>query len=126
MKRTFNRRAFLQRLGAAAIAAVAAPLIEPVRIFVPAPQPMSIVPVDWLTKETLAVLENNLHFHKSAFSLRGEHFKVGDTITIRTPERLSMRFVQQYTVNADVTPSRLDVLYGMGVIEPDLMVRIEE
>jgi hypothetical protein len=37
---------------------------------------------------------------------------------------ISMRIVRQYDINNDRMPCRIDVLYGFGVIRPQMAVRM--
>ena len=68
-----------------------------------------------------------LLFHKDAFTLatadlimpEGVHFKGRDN-----QDGISVRMVQQYDINNDKMPTRIDVLYGYKTIRPELACRV--
>lgn len=74
-----------------------------------------------------ATSTQNLGFHKDAFALAsvplelpaGVHFAARESY-----KGISMRIVRQYDINSDIIPCRIDVLYGVKVIYPELAVRL--
>jgi len=69
----------------------------------------------------------NLAYNKGAFALatadlilpQGVHFAAREQY-----QGISMRIVQQYDINSDMLPCRIDVLYGVKTIYPELAVRL--
>lgn len=68
----------------------------------------------------------SMGFHKDAFTFatadlampKGVHFAAREVM-----DGISMRIVQQYDINNDTMPCRIDVLYGFKTIRPQLAVR---
>jgi hypothetical protein len=86
-------------------ATACAPLIEPVvKVFTPPAE-------GWPANEEW----EELRFDSSSFARFSEPVD---------PSKISMRFIRQYEVQTDKFPTRLDVIYGVGVISPELTARI--
>jgi len=74
-----------------------------------------------------AIYKPSLVFHKEAFAFvtadlimpEGVHFAARDVI-----DGISMRVVQQYDINQDKFPCRLDVAYGYATLRAQLAARI--
>lgn len=74
-----------------------------------------------------AVSTQNLAFHKDAFALvtvplelpEGVHFAAREAY-----KGFNMRIVRQYTISDDNIPTRIDVVYGVKCIYPELAVRL--
>jgi hypothetical protein len=69
----------------------------------------------------------NLVFHKNAFAFVSADLELPRDVKIASRKELdgiSMRMVGQYDINNDRSITRLDVLYGMKTIRPELACRI--
>jgi len=74
-----------------------------------------------------ATSTQNLAFHKDAFGLvtvplelpEGVHFAARDSY-----KGINIRIVRQYTISDDAIPTRLDVIYGVKTLYPELAVRL--
>jgi len=74
-----------------------------------------------------ATSTQNLAFHKDAFALvtvplelpEGVHFAARESY-----KGVNMRIVRQYTISDDQIPTRIDVIYGVKAIYPELAVRL--
>jgi len=70
----------------------------------------------------------NLAFHKDAFAFATADLedmsKVGTWGAREVFDGLSMRLIRQYDINSDRLPCRIDILYGMKAIRPQLATRI--
>lgn len=70
---------------------------------------------------------HNLVFHESAFAFatidlevpKGVHFAAREV-----KDGISLRIVRQYDINNDNIPARLDVLYGIKTVRPELACRV--
>lgn len=87
-----NRRGFLQRLGALVGGVALEQAIPfnrvwsfPSQIVIPKPYGSgnTFLTVEWITKETLQILKNNLKFSETSWS----EFHSGTTLNIRKPAR---------------------------------------
>ena len=73
------------------------------------------------------VYTNNLTFCQDAFALvsvplelpNGVHFAARESY-----KGISMRIVRQYAISTDTIPCRLDILYGVKTLYPELAVRL--
>lgn len=68
-------------------------------------------------------------YHKNAFTMAMADLPLPEGVVFagRAADKdvgLSIRIVRQYTINNDSIPGRLDVLYGWGVLYPELACRI--
>lgn len=69
----------------------------------------------------------NLGFHKNAFALVTVPLEMPDGASFKARETykgLSMRVIKDYDITNDVEKIRLDVLYGVKAIYPDLACRL--
>lgn len=74
-----------------------------------------------------AISTQNLAFHKDAFALvtvplelpEGVHFAARES-----HKGINMRIVRQYTIADDSIPTRIDVIYGVKTVYPELAVRL--
>jgi hypothetical protein len=69
----------------------------------------------------------NLCFHKNAFALVMADLELPDGAAFKARERsrnLSVRVVKDYDIDADRDIIRLDILYGVKTIYPELAVRL--
>ena len=69
----------------------------------------------------------NLGFHKNAFALVTVPLEMPDSATFKARENykgLSMRVIKDYDFTTDVERIRLDILYGVKAIYPDLATRL--
>ena len=69
----------------------------------------------------------NLFFHKNAFALVTVPLVMPDGVAFKAQENydgLSMRVVKDYDITNDKEIIRLDVLYGVKSIYPDLAARV--
>lgn len=69
----------------------------------------------------------NLMFHRDAFALVTADLEMPEGVHFAARENydgLSVRIVRQYDINSDQIPCRLDVLWGVKTIYPDLAVRL--
>ncbi len=74
-----------------------------------------------------AIYPQNLCFHKNAFALVSVPLEIpeGASFSDRmTKNGLSVRVVKDYDITNDVEIIRLDVLYGVKAIYPDLACRL--
>ena len=68
-----------------------------------------------------------LAFHKDAFALGTADLLLPQGVDMAgraSADGLSIRLVRQYDINNDRMPCRIDVLYGYGVIRPQMAVRL--
>ena len=73
------------------------------------------------------VSPQNLIFHKNAISLATADLLMPQGVDMASRQNhngISMRIVRQYDINNDRMPCRIDVLYGYGVIRPQMGVRL--
>lgn len=72
------------------------------------------------------IVQQNLAFHKNAFAFVSADLEIprGVTGSRKTLDGISMRIVEDYSINTDHQITRLDVLYGFKTIRPELAVRI--
>jgi len=94
-------------------------------------QNVTVLPVDndliTLFDPSAATSTQNLAFHKDAFALvtvplelpEGVHFAARDSY-----KGVNMRIVRQYTITDDAIPTRIDVIYGVKTLYPELAVRL--
>jgi hypothetical protein len=69
----------------------------------------------------------NMGFHKNAFALVTVPLQMPDGVAFKAREShngLSMRVVKDYDIDNDVDIIRLDILYGVKAIYPDLACRL--
>ena len=69
----------------------------------------------------------NLVYHKNAISLATADLLLPQGVDMASRQvhnGISMRIVRQYDINNDRMPCRIDVLYGYGVIRPQLATRL--
>lgn len=69
----------------------------------------------------------NIAFHKNAFAFVSADLELPRDVKIASRKQLdgiSMRMVGQYDINNDRSITRLDVLYGMKTIRPELACRV--
>lgn len=109
MKRTFSvsRRGFLRSLlTTAAAVAVAGPTV------------FTAPAGGW------AQPAPRLEFHPDSFNLAMLNPKDFVLVSPRENLGMSMRFIKSYEVQSDRFPARMDILYGMSVLQPGLAARI--
>lgn len=103
-----TRRGFLQILGGSAAVAVAAPLVD-LEALVWAPSPTIVVPelrttlltADWITREAMRVMKNQLDFVKSVNRHYDEQFMVSGVVagdSFRVSNRARTKFVNSRTL----------------------------
>lgn len=69
----------------------------------------------------------NLGFHKNAFALVTVPLEMPDSASFKARESyngLSIRVIKQYDITDDVEKIRLDIMYGVKAIYPDLACRL--
>jgi len=69
----------------------------------------------------------NLAFHRNAFALVTVPLEMPDGVSFKARETydgLSMRVIKDYDITNDVEIIRLDILYGVDAIYPDLAARL--
>ena len=69
----------------------------------------------------------NIAFVRDAFGLVTVPLELPDGVDFKAREmfkNISMRIVRQYDINNDVTPTRIDILYGTATFYPELAVRL--
>jgi len=69
----------------------------------------------------------SLAYHPDAFTFATADLVMPggvDMASRAVKDGISMRIVRQYDINLDVLPCRIDVLYGMAAIRPQLAVRL--
>jgi hypothetical protein len=69
----------------------------------------------------------NLIYHKDAITFATADLVMPDGVDMASRQvhnGISMRIVRQYDINNDRMPCRIDVLYGYGVIRPQMAVRM--
>ena len=69
----------------------------------------------------------NLVYHKDAISFATADLMMPQGVDMASRQvhnGISMRIVRQYDINNDRMPCRIDVLYGYGVIRPEMAVRM--
>jgi len=69
----------------------------------------------------------NLVYHKDAFTFASADLLLPqgvDMASRQTHNGISMRIVRQYDINNDRMPCRIDVLYGYGVLRPQMATRL--
>lgn len=72
------------------------------------------------------IVQQNLAFHKNAFAFVSADLEIPRGVTgfRKNLDGISMRIVEDYSINTDHQITRLDVLYGFKTIRPELAVRI--
>jgi hypothetical protein len=73
------------------------------------------------------VYPQNLVFHKNAFTLATADLLLPqgvDMASRKVHNGISMRIVRQYDINNDRMPCRIDVLYGIKTLRPELACRM--
>jgi hypothetical protein len=83
----------------------------------------AVVTVDEMPKSISA---QNLAFHKNAFALVMVPLEkpASEWSAVETEDGISIRVVKQYNIETDVEAIRLDILYGVKTIYPELACRI--
>ena len=76
------------------------------------------------------VTKQSLAFHRDAFTLATADMMLPDGVHMAKRVRskrsgISLRAIQNYDINTDQFPLRLDVLYGWAALRPQLAVRVE-
>lgn len=69
----------------------------------------------------------NLAFHSDAFTLATADLVMPGGVHMGARENyegLSLRVVQQYDINSDMFPCRIDILYGFATVYPELATRL--
>lgn len=71
----------------------------------------------------------NLLFHRDSFTLVSADLPLpgGVDMAARAADKdvgMSMRIVRQYTINNDALPTRIDILYGVAGLYPELSCRV--
>jgi hypothetical protein len=69
----------------------------------------------------------NIAFVRDAFGLVTVPLELPDGVDFKAREmykNVSMRIIRQYDINNDVTPCRMDVMYGVAAFYPELAVRL--
>jgi hypothetical protein len=69
----------------------------------------------------------NLVYHKDAITFATADLLMPQGVDMASRQvhnGISMRIVRQYDINNDRMPCRIDVLYGFGVIRPQMAVRL--
>jgi hypothetical protein len=69
----------------------------------------------------------NLAYHKDAISFATADLLLPQGVDMASRQvhnGISLRIVRQYDINNDRMPCRIDVLYGYGVIRPQLATRV--
>ena len=69
----------------------------------------------------------NLVYHKDAITFATADLLMPQGVDMASRQvhnGISMRIVRQYDINNDRMPCRIDVLYGFGVIRPEMAVRM--
>ena len=80
-----------------------------------------------VTGSANGVYPQNLCFHKNAFALVMADLDLPDGAAFKAREsydNLSVRVVKQYDIDLDRDIIRLDILYGVKTIYPELAVRL--
>lgn len=73
------------------------------------------------------VYPQNLIFHENAFTLSTADLIMPQGVDMASRQvhnGISMRIVRQYDINNDRLPCRIDVLYGIDVLRPELACRL--
>lgn len=72
------------------------------------------------------IVQQNLAYHKNAFAFVSADLEIPRGVTgfRKNMDGISMRIVEDYSINTDHQITRLDVLYGFKTIRPELAVRI--
>jgi hypothetical protein len=73
------------------------------------------------------VYPQNLIFHENAITLATADLLMPQGVDMASRQvhnGISMRIVRQYDINNDRMPCRIDVLYGIKVLRPELAVRL--
>jgi hypothetical protein len=80
----------------------------------------------WVEGQPAATMPINLAFHKNAFALCMVPLIVPDGVwsASASSDGYSVRIVKQYDIDADSEIIRLDILYGVKTIYPELACRI--
>jgi len=76
---------------------------------------------------TSGVYPQNLVFHENAFTLATADLLMPQGVDMASRQvhnGISMRIVRQYDINNDRLPCRIDVLYGIKTLRPELGVRL--
>lgn len=95
-------------------------------------QNVSAVPADnatigYVSGTAATAYSQNLCFHKNAFAFVMADLELPDGAAFKareSAENLSVRVVKDYDIDADTDIIRLDILYGVKTIYPDLAVRL--
>lgn len=69
----------------------------------------------------------NMAFHKNAFTMATADLVMPGGVHMAARENfdgLSLRLVQQYDINSDMFPCRIDILYGFATLYPELATRL--
>lgn len=69
----------------------------------------------------------NLGFVRDAFGLVTVPLELPDGVDFKAREmykNISMRIIRQYDINNDITPCRVDILFGTATFYPELAVRL--
>jgi hypothetical protein len=69
----------------------------------------------------------NLVYHRDAITFATADLLLPQGVDLASRQvhnGISMRVVRQYDINNDRMPCRIDVLYGFGVIRPEMAVRL--
>jgi hypothetical protein len=87
------------------------------------PAPAALVTVDEMPATKLA---QNLAFHKDAFALVMVPLEKPDSTfsAVESEDGISIRVVKAYNIDTDTESIRLDILYGVKTIYPELACRI--
>ena len=74
-----------------------------------------------------SVLSKNLGFVRDAFGLVTVPKELPEGVDFaarETYKNISIRIVRAYDINSDVTPCRLDIMYGVAAFYPELACRL--
>lgn len=87
------------------------------------PQLAAVVTIDEMPSSIAA---QNLAFHKDAFALVMVPLEKPDSTfaAVESEDGISIRVVKAYNIDTDTESIRLDILYGVKTIYPELAVRI--
>lgn len=88
--------------------------------------PAATSAVTWLGAAS-TTYPQNLIYHKNAIALATADLEMPQGVDMAARANhngISLRIVRQYDINNDRMPCRVDVLYGYGVIRPELACRL--